>query len=161
MVDCDMCGKKDISPIRAKVEGTTMTVCNNCVKYGERLADPSKSVNNFTSRSRPSRERVDPDANKFIVKNYGGIVKRARESRNLKQEELARQISEKESLIHKVESGSFKPSFRLAKKLERFLSVTLIEEVSGSVPENFQSGEKAEELTMEQLMLNALKKAKK
>ena len=39
---------------------------------------------------------------------------------------MASNISEKESIIHKIETGSFVPDLVLAKKLENFFSVKLI-----------------------------------
>jgi putative transcription factor len=160
MVDCDMCGKKNISPTKTKIEGTIMTTCSDCSKYGETLIDPTKRVNNFTT-SRPRTQRVDPEANKFVVRDYSVLVKQARELKGLKQEQVAKALNEKESIIHKVESGTFKPSFRLAQKLENFFSIKLIEEVKESVPmQNFDE-QVSSPLTMEEAMLAALKKAKK
>lgn len=160
MVDCDICGKKNISPIKVKIEGTIMTTCSNCAKYGEKLLDPTKRINNFTT-TKPRTQRIDPNANKFIVKNYAEIIKKARESKGLKQEQVAKSLNEKESLIHKVESGNFKPSFRFATKLEKFFSIKLIEEVKESteIPVANEMGQETK--TMEELMLAALKKAKK
>ena len=161
MVDCDMCGKKNISTNKIRVEGTIMTVCDACSKYGTKLIDPKKRTNNFNS-SRPRFQKTDPNANKFVVKNYGEIIKQARESRNLKQEIVATKLGEKESLIHKVESGNFKPSFRLARKLEKFFSISLIEEFKTNIePTNQQIHSTSEpNNTMEELILKALKKAK-
>jgi len=160
MVDCDMCGKKNISPVKVKIEGTIMTTCANCSKFGEKLVDPTKRVNNFT-RSRRRTQRVDPDANKFIVKDYAKLIKKARESKGLKQEQVAKYLNEKESLIHKAESGNFKPSFRLATKLEKFFSIKLIEEVKESTELPIGDERGQETKTMEELLLAALKKAKK
>ena len=160
MVDCDMCGKKDISPVKVKLEGTVMSVCSQCASYGQRLADPEKRVSNFTSH-RPRVKREDPNANKFVVKNYGPLIKQARESKNLKQEQVAKSLNEKESIIHKIESGHFKPSFALARKLEKFFSITLIEEVNESVEIPISQTKNSGNLTMEEAMLQALKKAKK
>jgi len=46
----------------------------------------------------------------------------------LKQEEFAKKLNEKESLIQKIESGHFEPSIGLAKKIGRFLKIKLVEE---------------------------------
>ncbi len=49
--------------------------------------------------------------------------------RNLNEKQLSSfQLNEKESVIHKIESGSFRPSIKLAEKFERFFRINLIEE---------------------------------
>ena len=64
-----------------------------------------------------------------VVSNYGSLIKNAREKMGLKQEELAKKLNEKESIIQKIETANFKPGMKLAKKLERFFGIKLIEEV--------------------------------
>ena len=61
-----------------------------------------------------------------IVADYAEIIKRSRESKGLKQEELANEINEKTSLIHKLESKRFIPPLLLARKLEKFLDIRLV-----------------------------------
>ena len=63
----------------------------------------------------------------IIKDGYGLMIKKTRERLGLKQEELAQKIAEKESIIHKLESGKIRPSMKLAKKLERFLEIKLVE----------------------------------
>ena len=46
----------------------------------------------------------------------------------LKQEDLAKEIAEKESVIHWLETGRHEPSLELARKLEKFLGIRLIDE---------------------------------
>ena len=43
------------------------------------------------------------------------------------QKELARKLNEKVSIIHKMETSSFEPNISLARKLEKFLKIKLIE----------------------------------
>jgi len=82
----------------------------------------------------------------FIVdENYPQIIKERREKLGLKQEELARKISEKESVINKLESGSMIPNLKLAKKLERFLKVKLISEELAEVKPSPQQSPKLKE----------------
>ena len=43
--------------------------------------------------------------------------------------EVAKRIAEKESVVHKVESGHMKPNLSLARKFEKFLKISLVETV--------------------------------
>ena len=126
MVDCEMCGKSIDKPVKVIVEGTSMTVCSQCAAYGRRLEDPKTRHTNMTTR-RPQRVFESPDTNLFVVSNYGPLVKLAREKKGLKQEQVAKSLNEKESIIHKIESGNFKPSLKLAKKIERFFGIKITE----------------------------------
>jgi putative transcription factor len=63
-----------------------------------------------------------------LVEDHASIIKKGRESMGLSQKDFAGRISEKESTIHKIETGALEPSFQLAKKLEKILGAKLIEE---------------------------------
>ena len=122
MGSCEICGKRFENLDRAIVEGVMIDVCHDCGKFGKvilvrkPLIEPNRVVPVHT------REIVED-----VVNSYPGLIKKAREKKGLKQDELAKSIAEKESVISKIESGSLKPSFILAKKLEQFLGVKLIE----------------------------------
>ncbi|MEM1574836.1 MAG: multiprotein-bridging factor 1 family protein [Nitrososphaerota archaeon] len=64
-----------------------------------------------------------------LIENYGEIIRNARIKMGLSQEELAKQISEKLTIIKKIEQGAFKPPIELARKLEKFLKIKIIEKV--------------------------------
>jgi len=61
-----------------------------------------------------------------LVDDFGEVVRKARMSLGLTQEELAKQIGEKLTVIKKIEAGEFKPSISLAKKLEKILKIRLL-----------------------------------
>ena len=46
----------------------------------------------------------------------------------LSQKDFALRINEKESVIHKIETGSYEPPSHLVKKLEKILDIKLVEE---------------------------------
>lgn len=158
MADCEMCGSSVGNLVTAKVEGTNMKVCPNCKRYGQTLEPSTNRINKFTP-SRPRREYVDPDANKVVVRNFSSLVKSARERKNMKQEQVAKSLNEKESLIHSIESGHLRPSFKTARKLEKFFDIKLIEEIPGLTQENKPiHQEEAEPLTMADILKKAMKK---
>ena len=69
----------------------------------------------------------EPEEVEVITKDYSSRIKNTREKLGIKQEDLARKINEKESLIHKIESGRIKPNMAVAKKLESALKIRLVE----------------------------------
>lgn len=120
--DCDLCGKKT-ELVDAIVEGSVLKVCKDCVNFGEAV-EIKKPV--LEEKPRPEPEKIKEEIIEEIVKDYAMKIKKARESMNLLQRDLAREIAEKESVIHNLESGHLEPSFDLARKLENFLNIKLI-----------------------------------
>jgi len=60
-----------------------------------------------------------------LAPDYDQRIRQARESAGLSQEELAKELNEKASLIRKLEHGDVLPSDDVQKKLERRLSISL------------------------------------
>ncbi len=121
MPACDMCGREG-ELLDAIVEGASMRVCNNCSKFGRVITVKPKVLNRQVAREAFVLEQME-----VIVDDYAELIRKAREKKDLKQHELAKQIGEKESVIRKLETGHFKPSLKLGKKLELVLGIKLIE----------------------------------
>lgn len=64
-----------------------------------------------------------------IATDYDQRIRQAREAKGLSQEDLAKQLNEKASLIRKLERGDILPSDNVRGKLERKLDVSLTEGV--------------------------------
>lgn len=120
---CEICGREAVL-CNAIIEGAGMSVCGQCSLLGRKLI-PIRPVIKVRHIQRSSEE-IPED----VVDNYAELVRKAREKLNLKQEELAKKINEKESIIHKLETSQFKPSLELARKLERFLDIVLVKKVA-------------------------------
>ena len=118
---CDMCGK-DTKLFKIKIENAIMSVCENCSKFGDVFSEVVKKI-----EIKPIKKKIENEAFEIIKEGYGFTIKKAREKLGLKQEELAKQIKEKASLIHKLENELIEPNLVLAKKLEKFLRIKLIE----------------------------------
>jgi len=125
-MQCDLCGAKTENLFRAIVEGTELNVCKDCAKYGKVIEKKPIKVEEKKQFIKPAEP--EKDIIQVIVPDFAQIIKKKRESLGLKQKEFAKKISEKESLIHNLETGSFEPSISLARKLEKFLKIKLIEE---------------------------------
>lgn len=129
---CDMCGKE--GPRRnVFIEGTEMSVCKVCQKFGKPATvskKPSFAKKDFKNSKRPAFEKpTTPRKEKLfiVVEDYADIIKSKREELKLTQEELAEKLNEKLSILQKVEAGNFRPNIPMAKKLEKFFKVKLVE----------------------------------
>ncbi len=123
-INCDLCGKVGNSLNRALIEGVELNVCSECSKFGNVLAPIKRNVGKEPIKEFPPKE----EKIELLVEDYAEIIKKKRESMGLTQKEFANKLNEKESAIHKIETGAIEPSLSLAKKLERILGVKLIEE---------------------------------
>jgi putative transcription factor len=138
-VVCDMCGSNP-AEYKAVVEGTELFVCSSCAGYGKVVSKietfsvkPQKKAQKQSSavdirKSKPAFVEKGSETIMIINPGYANIVKKAREKRGLKQEEVAKLLNEKESVIHQIERGSLEPNLNLARKLEKFFHVSLVEQ---------------------------------
>lgn len=118
---CEMCGKgSDLTLV--DVEGVELNVCPNCTKYG--TAQKKVGTNHFR-RNVSSNQRSLPELK--ITSSFSSIIKAERDKRKLTQEDFAKFLNEKESVLHKWENGTLKPRIGVAKQLERILEIKLVE----------------------------------
>ncbi|MFH2019882.1 MAG: multiprotein bridging factor aMBF1 [archaeon] len=129
-MNCEMCGTES-SLTHAMVEGVELRLCKNCLSFG-------KIVNRPRAKLPPRPKQPEKEMIEVIVSDYSNLIREKREKMGLKQMEIAKFLSEKESLIHKMEGGTYVPSIELAKKLEKQLGIKLIEEVE-STPQNLKA----------------------
>jgi len=144
-----MCGEEIEYAVVASIEGVELNVCNKCAKFGKVIRKTKPQVKEEKTkkdlvRSVPQREKII----QILVEDYSIKIKNAREKTGLKQEDFAKKINEKASLIHNIESGKFEPSIKLARKIEKFLNIKLIEqheeqhaETKGGSSEGFTIGD--------------------
>lgn len=121
-MNCELCGQKP-GVYAADIEGTTMKVCVDCSRFGSN----KRSANVKVVVTQKRIEEEGPDY--IFIQGYGKLVKAAREKLGLKQDELAKRLNERESLLHQIESEHLKPNIMLAKKLERELKIKIVEEI--------------------------------
>jgi putative transcription factor len=74
-----------------------------------------------------------------VASDYDARIRQARESRSWSQEDLAKELNEKASLIRKLERGDILPSDDVREKLERELDISLVEGVDDD-EEEWSSG---------------------
>lgn len=124
---CEMCGNEE-QLYKTSIEGSELNVCKQCSKYGKvikKIQEPKKVEK---PKEKKTIQKEEPEITQIINPEFSQLIKKKRESLNLSQKEFAKKINEKESLIHNIESNRFEPNIKLAKKIEKFLKIKLIEE---------------------------------
>lgn len=121
---CDMCG--DSSRLyKVIVEGAELSLCKDCSKFGKIIA-PIHQNEPYSAKKVIKGQQ--PENIQLLVEDYAEKIKRKREQLGLSQKELAERLNEKESVLQKIESGHFEPPVGTAKKIEKLLSIKIIEE---------------------------------
>ncbi|MEM3865877.1 MAG: multiprotein bridging factor aMBF1 [Candidatus Bathyarchaeia archaeon] len=132
-MNCEICGKEILGkPYNKVVEGVKMVLCEKCASYGEayfqpvtltKLSTPVKVVTKpKTSKSIINKEYLELE----VVPDYFMKIKSTREKIGLTQEEFAKKLNEKLSVIQKIEVGKIIPDINLAKKIESLLKIKLL-----------------------------------
>ncbi len=129
-MNCEICGKElKGSGIKIIVEGTELTVCPLCKRYGsEKISSTSQSG---AKRVVIKKKKISTDIEfkDELVDNYNQIIRQEREKRGWSQEQLAKKIQEKESLIKKIENAEITPDPDIIAKLEKLFGIKLRESV--------------------------------
>lgn len=126
-INCDLCGKTVENLNIALIENVELNVCADCSKFGKIIAPVKryspKEQHRMAQRAEEREEKIE-----LLAENCAELIKKRRESMGLSQKDFASRLNEKESAIHKIETGSLEPNMPLARKLEKFLGIKLIEE---------------------------------
>ena len=134
-MQCEMCGSKG-EIFRVSIEDAILNVCKRCSKYGTVLSKVMIEEPKKKEKEQKRVEKVKPQPEKeivfVIVSDYADKIKKGREKLGLKQKDFAKLINERDSMVSKLETGSIEPSIKLARKLERFLKIKLVEEYEES-----------------------------
>ena len=115
-----------------EVGTSKLRVCKACAKYGVAVAERRPAAGGSktpAARKRKIYRLMDEELSVEIVPDFGKRVRDAREKLGLKQEELAKRINEKVSLLRRIERGELVPEDRVRQKLERVLNISLVERV--------------------------------
>jgi putative transcription factor len=155
-----MCGAESAVLGPRKVSGSILQLCSSCgglgseTSYRDSIGHRAYVAETLEKRQQKNRyEEIEPD--EFVlVKDYGSIVRKAREKAGLNHSSLASKISEKKSILTSVETGKMTPNEKLIKKLENYLKIKLTEKVESTTT----SSSSGEALTMGDLLKQAMDK---
>lgn len=118
------------------IEGAKIVVCQSCAQYGTKIYERPKSAHLKKSKYKQSiSTSKKPKSKQYsfekveIVPDYAKRIRNTRNSHNLNQEQFARKLNEKPSLLRRIEVGKAKPTIKLAKKIEQVYHIKLLKEV--------------------------------
>ena len=159
---CEMCGAESPSLESRKVSGSVLRLCTSCgdmgsqTSYRDSIGHRAFVAETLEKRQQKNRyEEISTD-DFVLAKDFGAIVRKAREKAGLDHAALAAKISEKKSILTSVEAGNMKPNEKLTKKLENYLKIKLTEKVeTTSSPQSPKSGKA---LTMGDILKQAMDK---
>jgi len=143
--ECPICGGMIWKGQKVLIEGTKITVCQNCAKDGKKIYEPPRK-SNIKAKLKPKTPRSTKlyrEAEKFekieIDPNYAQLIHKARKRRNLNQDQFAQKLNEKPSLLRRIEAGKAEPTLDLAKKIEKVYQINLIKEIDRIEPSSQDS----------------------
>src|SRR3972149_661986 len=117
---CEVCGRKiHNSPIRAVIEGAKLTVCIECSKHGKIISEEELTLEQRTPKTqspllikaqKKKTGEAKVEITQEVVEDYDSKIRQAREKLGLSHEELGKKISEKESVLRKIETRKMAPN---------------------------------------------------
>ena len=127
-------------PNKVTVEGLKLMACYQCSEIGQigwkvrlekmrdgRLDAPKRFLKKIKP---PSNSKSKLTTNKLenyeVIENFSENIKKGRERIGISQEEFAKLIKEKLSVIQKIESGKIVPSIKLSREIEHTLKIELL-----------------------------------
>ncbi len=137
---CEMCGAEQDRLRPVLVEGTRLRLCDRCSRFGEEIPPAKTRPATLPSAPRTRTDRPVRETEYDLAPDFPDRLRRAREAFGWKREELARRISEKLSVLEKLEKGRMRPPDTLVAKLERVLKIRLRERVEeGEAPRHTEA----------------------
>ena len=133
-MNCDICGREITNQaFKVIVEGAKMLVCGRCQRLGKPyVEEPAFKTPlprgiiapKVTQRRAPDLPRGMDETD--IVEDCADRVRRQRMKLGLSQDQLAKRVKEKLSVIQKIEIGKMAPDTRLCRALEHELKIKLL-----------------------------------
>jgi len=116
--------------MRVVIEGAKLVVCSDCGKLGKETWETPRTrsiVARPMVKPKPRLQDLPREVAEYeLPEDSAKKVRTAREKLGLTQEELAKRVKERLSIIQKIESGKIFPDMKLSRFLEHVLRVRLL-----------------------------------
>jgi|APFre7841882654_1041346.scaffolds.fasta_scaffold136467_1 putative transcription factor len=158
-LNCDICGREiGGQAFKIEVEGAKMLVCHSCQKLGKPYKEEPRPVpppqrqvvRGVTYTPTPLSKRkieLPKEMDQFdLADDIPERVRKYRTKLGLSQEDLAKRVKAKLSVIQKIETGKVAPDTHLCRELEHELKVKLL--VPHAETEDLPKGPAPTEVTL-------------
>ncbi len=143
MKTCEVCGKETENRWITKLENSKVKACSECRNHGKTIRKEKKQKKTKKKKKKRKKpKKTHRKKEKEIDPDYTSKIKKARENKEMTQEELSNEIKESESRIKKIEKGKMTPTREITRKLEKKLDVNLLKD-----PENIKVNKKRKKKT--------------
>ncbi len=139
---CEMCGTDVDQLTRVRVEGSVLSLCEKCQRFGTPIDPPPTApvppVGPSAPRPSSLGARVPPRTRRLeerdlykempemeLADDWPKRIRLAREKLAWTPEELGKRLNEKKSVVLKMESGHFRPPDQTIHKIEQLLKIRL------------------------------------
>ncbi|MCI4330973.1 MAG: multiprotein bridging factor aMBF1 [Thermoplasmata archaeon] len=147
---CEMCGTEVESTNRVKIEGSVLSVCPSCARFGVAIDPPATPAPVSDTAFQPTRpvtgasvpvsmgDRLSAGRRRLeerdlyrelpemeLAPDWMKRIRAAREKLAWTPEELAKKLNEKKSVVLKMESAGFRPPDAMIRKIEHLLKIRL------------------------------------
>lgn len=139
---CEMCGAAVPRTKLVMVEGAAVQVCQKCERFASSPAVRTKEgavllpevAGRLDNREKRRKEKdiYEASGELELAEDYSERIRSARLRLGMSHEDLGKLISEKKSVIVKVESGEMTPPDKLVERLEKALNIKLKEPVQAA-----------------------------
>ena len=133
-MNCDICGREIVGPaFKVKVEGAKMLVCRNCQGLGKPYQEtpafrrPGPGIIRLPRTATRRAAELPKEIQELdIAENFADLIRKRRMKLGISQEDLAKRVKEKLSVIQKIEVGRIAPDTRLCRELQHELKIKLL-----------------------------------
>ena len=77
-MNCDLCGKETETLLRAKLEGTELSLCKLCSKHGKVIREIKPAIKTTIKKKKPIPSLPDREIIQVVVSDYAEIIKKNR-----------------------------------------------------------------------------------
>ncbi|MEF8873076.1 MAG: multiprotein bridging factor aMBF1 [Candidatus Thermoplasmatota archaeon] len=139
-MNCEICGKETSHTTTVSIDNSEIEVCESCKSYGKEIFSGDKSdssqkeiLQRIKDKKRTGQTTgLDKGDKKELALDYSERIERGRIEKDFTQEELAKKLNEKKSVIAKLERSDMRPSDDLRNKLENTLNIELMEKIEST-----------------------------